>query len=198
MFVPCGAQFLDVACIDVLGVMSKEYFGSIFRAQPLLPTHLLDLAPDVSVYYITTPEQGNDIPMTSGAVLKATHVYTDEEVSPGKLDIVAVPGPDPSSEFTDDSLHWLRQQAGTPGVDILCICTGILICASAGIVDGKRASGPRGMQDFLSKKFPSMKLVGDSYRWVQDGNFWSSGKPKNALFCCMMFTHRSRMGYSLC
>ncbi|KAJ6786277.1 hypothetical protein PWT90_00817 [Aphanocladium album] len=175
VFVPCGAQLLDLACVDVLGVMSKEYFSALRRAVPLLPAHVVDLAPDVSLYYISSPEQGSDIPLTSGATLKATHLYTDEEVSPGKLDIVMVPGPDPAIDFSDGSLQWLREQAGTSGVDILCVCTGIFLCASAGIVDGKRASGPRGLQALLKDKFPKVKLVGDNYRWVQDGNFWSSG-----------------------
>ncbi|KAJ3473127.1 hypothetical protein NLG97_g10501 [Lecanicillium saksenae] len=179
IFIPCGAQFLDVACVDSLGTMSKKYFGELARAVPSFPSHVADLAPDVSLYYITTPEQGSDIPLTSGAVLKATHVYTDEGVAPGKLDIVVVPGPDPDSKFSDASLSWLKKQAETPGVDILCICTGIFICASAGIVDGKRASGPRGLQSILNKRFPKVKLVGDNYRWVQDGNFWSSGGVTN-------------------
>lgn len=175
VFIPCDAQFLDVACIDSLGVMSKEYFGSI-QAVAGLPAHVVDLAPKVSIYYITSPENNGNIPLTSGATLRATHSYTDADVAPGKLDIVAVPGPDPSSDFAEPALKWLKQQSETPGVDILCICTGLFICASAGIVDGKKASGPRGLQNILAKKFPKVKLVGDNYRWVQDGNFWSSGK----------------------
>lgn len=172
VFIPCGTQFLDVACVDSLGVMSKEYFTAV---GDMIPAHVAALAPVVSIYYISTPEQGVDIPMTSGATLRATHMFTDEAVAPGKLDIIAVPGPDPNSEFPDKGLAWLRKQAETPGVDILSICTGLFVCASAGIADGKKASGPRGLQGVLGKRFPKMKLVGDNYRWVQDGNFWSSG-----------------------
>lgn len=176
VFIPNDAQFLDVACVDSLGVMSKEYLGLI----PDLPDHVVSIAPNVSIFYITSPENGTDIPLTSGATLKATHSYTDEDVAPGKLDIVVVPGPDPSGEYAEAGLAWLRKQAATPGVDIICICTGIFVCASAGIVDGKKASGPRGLQTMIKKKFPSVDLVGDRYRWVQDGNFWSSGTYRNS------------------
>lgn len=172
VFAPNGTQFLDVACVDNLGVMSKEYL----KVLPDLPKHVTSIAPEVSIFYISSPELGMDIPLTSGATLKATHTYLDGDVAPGKLDIIVVPGPDPSSEYAEDGLEWLRKHSETPGVDILSICTGLFICASAGIVDGKKASGPRGLQGMLKKQFPKVNLVGDEYRWVQDGNFWSSGK----------------------
>lgn len=191
VFIPNGAQFLDVACVDSLGVMSKEYLG----ITPFLPAHVAAIAPDVSVYYISTPEQGSEIKLTSGAVMKATHIYTDDEVAPGKLDIIVVPGPDPTETFAEGGLKWLREQAGTKGVDVLSICTGLFICASAGIADGKRASGPRGLQSMLKDKFPKVKLVGDKYRWVQDGNFWSSGM-FTLFFVFVSLSHV--LGWMLC
>ncbi|KYK55563.1 ThiJ/PfpI family protein [Drechmeria coniospora] len=175
VFIPSGAQTLDTACVDVLGVMSKEYLSAI----PMLPSHVSDIAPRVTISYITTPTQGTLIPLTSGMTIKATHDYTDAEVAPGKLDLVVVPGPDPAAEFDQAALDWLARQARTVGVDVLSICTGIFVCGAAGIVDGKRASGPRGLQDMLKSRFPLIRLVGNEYRWVQDGNFWSSGGVTN-------------------
>lgn len=172
VFIPNGAQTLDVACIDVLGTMSHAYFSGMSN---MLPQHVISIAPEVSIVYITSPRTGTLVPLTSGMTIKATHFSTDEEVQPGKLDIVMVPGPHPNSTFEEEGLEWLRQHSGTKGVDILCVCTGIFICAEAGIVDGKSASGPRGLQDQLTKKFPKIKLVGDNQRWARDGNFWSSG-----------------------
>lgn len=174
VFIPNGAQVLDMACVDVLGCMSKEYLG----VNPDLPPSLAALAPNVHISYITTPsqyEQGVVSGFTSNLQVKPTHAYTDEDVAPGRLDIVFVPGPDPTSEYEEGGLEWLAAQAGTEGVDVLSVCTGIYICASAGIADGRRASGPRGLQGDLRKKFPKVRLVGDDMRWVRDGNFWSSG-----------------------
>lgn len=178
VFIPNGAQSLDTATVDVLGVLSKEYFSEL----PFLPKHMYDAAPNVSFAYITTPEQGPDIPLTSGMTVKATHVYSDPDVAPGQLDVVIVPGPSPTAVFEKGGLEWLRQQHATEGVDVLSVCTGLYICASAGIADGKNVSGPRGLQDDLSKKFPKIKLVGDKQRWEQDGNLWSSGT------CSLPFT----------
>lgn len=152
--------------------MSHDYFRQMSN---MLPKHLIDLAPDVSFAYITSPKAGELVPLTSGMTIKATNFYTDEEVRPGKLDIIMVPGPNPEDTFEDEALDWLREQSNTPGVDVLCVCTGLFLCASAGIVDGKHASGPRGLQDQLTSMFPKIKLVGDNQRWARDGNFWSSG-----------------------
>jgi putative intracellular protease/amidase len=172
VFIPNGAQTLDVACIDVVGSMSHAYFSGMSN---MLPRHLIAIAPEVSIVYITSPKMGSLVPLTSSMTLKATNFYTDEEVRPGELDIVMVPGPDPNATFEEEALEWLRGHSSTRGVDILCVCTGIFLCASAGIVDGKSASGPRGLQDLLKKKFPKVELVGENQRWAQDGNFWSSG-----------------------
>ncbi|KAH7171157.1 class I glutamine amidotransferase-like protein [Dactylonectria macrodidyma] len=171
VFIPSGAQTLDVATVDVLAVMSKEYLSVL----PMLPAHMAGLAPNVTVSYITTPQQGPEIPLTANMTIKATHSYEELAVAPGKLDIVVIPGPDPQVSLEEGGLEWLRAQFKTPGVDILSVCTGIYICGAAGILEGKSASGPRGLQDDLVKKFPGVKLVGEKYRWVQDGNLWSSG-----------------------
>lgn len=172
VFIPTGAQFLDTATVDVLAVMSKEYLKML----PDIPAHVGAAAPSVTVSYITSLRQGPEIPLTANLTVKATCSHEDPSVAPGRLDVVVVPGPDPRATFEEDELAWLRAQCGTPGVDILSVCTGIYVCAAAGILDGVRASGPRGLQDDLVKRFPKVKLVGEKYRWVRDGNIWSSGK----------------------
>lgn len=173
VFIPNDAQTLDVATVDILGVMSKEYIAPM----DFIPSHLGALAPSVTVYYITTPKNGKEISLTSGMVIKSTHLYTDDEVAPGRLDLVVVPGPDPRyPQFEAGALAWLASQAATEGVDILSVCTGAYVCGASGIADGKKFSGPRGVQDDLRKRYPLMKLVGDDHRWVRDGNIWSSGK----------------------
>lgn len=177
VFIPNEAQLLDTACVDVLGSMSKKYLSML----PVLPPHVASLAPDVTVIYITSKFMGGEVPQTSDMTIKATCDYTDAAAAPGALNIVVVPGPDPSSDFEEGALEWLRQQCYTDGVDILCICTGIFLCGAAGILNGKQASGPRGLQDLIKKKWPEITLVGSDQRWVQDGNIWSSGKSRDGL-----------------
>ena len=85
--------------------------------------------------------------MTSGAMLKATHTYTDADVAPGKLDIVVVPGPDPSSEFDEGALKWLRDQSNVEGLGCLEYLHGV-VCLCGGRhrrwEEGKRAEGDAG------------------------------------------------------
>lgn len=172
VFIPNEVQTLDVATVDILGVMSKEYLGAL----DFLPAQVLAMAPNVSVYYITTAANGGLISCTSDMTIKATHVYTDDEVAPGKLDIIVVPGPPPTASFEEGGLAWLRAHAGVEGVDVLSVCTGAFVVSAAGVADGKLLSGPRGLQTELGKRFPKVKLVGDDRRWVKDGNLWSSGQ----------------------
>lgn len=169
VFVPGECQLLDASCIDVLAMASKEYLDCI----PLLPQHVRDLGTSVSISYIAP---GDVIPMTAGFNVQATHDLSHPDVQPGKLDVLLVPGPDPSATWDEETLRFLRDHAKVERTDVLSVCTGILLCAAAGITDGKTVCGPRGIQADLRKKYPGTKFVGEKYRWIQDGNLWSSGK----------------------
>jgi transcriptional regulator GlxA family with amidase domain len=66
------------------------------------------------------------------------------------------------------------------GVDLLTICTGIFVAAEAGVLNGKTATGSRGIMDVLEKKYQAVKWV--DRRWSRDGRVWTSGK-LFSLFC---------------
>ncbi|KAI0396122.1 ThiJ/PfpI family protein [Xylariaceae sp. FL0594] len=153
VFVPAEAQLLDLACVDVLHMMSREYLSLI----PEIPTHVADLAPSVEISYIvvgssspsstsstsssddeTSSDSGVDatstttddadggkkkkkldeglglgmsFPLTSNLSARATHTINSPEVAPGELDILLVPGPDPSSTIPEAALEFLRAHA---------------------------------------------------------------------------------------
>lgn len=168
-FVPSNTQLLDLAAVDILGMASKEYLKLI----PFLPQKLRDIAPSVSIFYIAP---GKTIPMTSDATMQATHDLSHPDVEPGKLDVVLIPGPEPDASWDKETFEFLRGHAGTPETDILAICTGTMLVAASGIADGRMLCGPRGLQDDLKKMYTGPKFVGETYRWIQDGNLWSSGE----------------------
>ncbi|KAI5861829.1 ThiJ/PfpI family protein [Durotheca rogersii] len=177
VFIPRKCQMLDAATVDVLGTMDYEYMKMV---EGIFPSSVVELAPSVKVRYIGTGPAGGPIPVTSGGKLVSTHRYSDPEVAPGELDIVIVPGPDPFEPIDRESLPWLAAHGAREDVDILSVCTGIFIVGEAGLLRGKVAAGPRDAQDLIrAKDYGVKELVGDRYRWVQDGNLWSSGGVTN-------------------
>ncbi|KAI1640485.1 class I glutamine amidotransferase-like protein [Biscogniauxia mediterranea] len=178
VFIPTQCQLLDAACVDIIGSLSYEYISAALRY--FVPHAVLDQAPSVRIHYIGSVRAGETIPLSANELIVATNHFSDPEVAPGKLDIVLVPGPDPSGAFPEEALAWLRAQGHTEGVDVLSVCTGIFLCAEAGLIKGRSVCGPRGFQDRIREKgYGEKALLGHKLRWVQDGNFWSSGGVTN-------------------
>ncbi|KAK9769810.1 putative DJ-1/PfpI domain-containing protein [Seiridium cardinale] len=186
VFVPTECQLLDASCVDIIASMSYEYMSLL---ADILPKAIIDMAPSVIIHYISSVKPGETFNMTANHKVVATNHYSDDEVAPGKLDIVIVPGPDPRTEFEEQSLEWLRRQGASPSTDILSVCTGIFVCGHAGLLQGKTVCGPRLMQDAIRSKFgKDIVQKGAELRWVQDGNFWSSGQYMNSepFFACFL------------
>ncbi|CCC10390.1 hypothetical protein SMACR_02961 [Sordaria macrospora] len=181
VFIPYPAQLLDAACIDIFASMSKEYFALVGEA--MVPPAIFELARSVEIF--------------SSMSILCTHHYSDPQVAPGKLDIVLVPGPDPKINLQEDpaALSWLAGHANnTKKTDILSVCSGIYLCGAAGILKGKKACGPRGLQGDLRTRFGGQEViwVGEELRWVGDGNLWSSGGVTNGNDLVAAYTRQSR------
>jgi len=191
VFIPTECQLLDQACIDIFGSMSHQYM-SLLKGQ--IPQPVIDLAPSVEIHYIGSVKPGQPIPLTSNQQILATNHYSDPDVAPGKLDIVLVPGPDPNtSTFGAEQLDWLKKQSEAEGTDILSVCTGIFICGEAGLLKGRTVCGPRGLQDEIAKRYgKDVVQRGTELRWVQDGNFWSSGGVTNGNDLVAAYARQSR------
>lgn len=159
---------MRLLCLDSLygSWLSSSIFASRFRSANL-------------VKYISVPENGY-VELTASASLKVTKTIDDPEVQAGGLDILLVPGPEPSAIFEEPTLKFLQKHAtwkGSDGkvVDILSVCTGAILLGQSGVLKGKQACGPRALVPMLRKKFPDVNWVDDK-RWFQDGNIWTSGK----------------------
>ncbi|KAF9075687.1 ThiJ/PfpI family protein [Rhodocollybia butyracea] len=186
VFIPTECQLLDQACIDIFGSMSRQYMDLIKTLHPRL-------SPISRPRLTFTISAGEPILLTSNQKILATNHFSDPEVAPGKLNVVVVPGPDPNSKFEKEPLDWLKKQSETKGTDILSVCTGIFICGEAGLLKGRTVCGPRGMQDLISKKYgKDIVQKGTELRWVQDGNFWSSGGVTNGNDLVAAYARRSK------
>ncbi|PSR99417.1 class I glutamine amidotransferase-like protein [Coniella lustricola] len=187
-----GTQLLDLASIDFLWALSREYLRAVTDVLP--SKDFVTKAPEIKVSYIgAAGPAGTLVPLSSSLTIQLTHHFSDNAVAPGSLDIVHVPGPDPKETWTQEALAWLKSHADHPGVDVLSVCTGIYVCGAAGLLTDKEVCGPSGLQQDLKVRFEAQnpRWVGDSVRWTRDGNFWSSGGVTNGNDLVVAFCRES-------
>jgi len=177
VFVPKSVQLLDLSPVDLFAMLDPFYLEAC-----RLPAPLVAMGIASTIHYIAASSLQSHVELTANAILKVTKTVLDEEVQPGMLDIILVPGASPSDLFEEEVYEFVRGHVAWKGldgkqVDVLSVCTGCFVLAYAGVLKGKKSSGPRALVPTLQKKFPETKWV-DDRRWVIDGNIWSSGKPQ--------------------
>lgn len=180
-YIPSTIQLLDLSPIDLFAMLDPVYLTAC-----QLPAPLIALGIPSTIHYISVPSSGDYIETTAKASIHITKTTQDPEVQPGMLDIILVPGPDPSEVFEEEVLSFLRahnEWKGPEGqrTDILSVCTGAFLLGQSDLLKKKSASGPRAIIPKLQKSFPDTKWVDDK-RWVKDGNIWSSGKEYVPLY----------------
>ncbi|KAJ5885156.1 hypothetical protein N7495_009666 [Penicillium taxi] len=160
-------QLLDLAAVDLLYMTSPEYLVDLG-----LPTPLIDLGRPCQIHYIG--QKQINAPLTSQTTIPLTNTLTDEEVAPGNLDILYLPGSPPKNMPPPEAyLDFLRRHSDA-GVTILSICTAALIVAHAGLAAGRTVTAPRFLIPQLRKQFPDA-VWDDSVRFTRHGNLWMSG-----------------------
>ena len=160
-------QLLDVAPIDLFGMLTKDYLEAC-----RLPLPLTSGALPIEITYISEAGPGAIEQCTASAGLRVSAGLEDAASAPERLDLLLVPGPDPAMIPSEAAQIFLRSHVENK-TTILSICTGIFTLAHAGIVKGKQATGPRALLPELQKKFPETQWK--DRRWVHDGNVWTSG-----------------------
>jgi hypothetical protein len=106
VFIPGGAQLLDMSPVDLFGMLSPDYLRAC-----QLPGPLVALGLPSTIHYIAMPDTGTHIELTANAFLRASKTIKDPDVQPGMLDIVLIPGPDPSKIFEEEVLQFVRAHA---------------------------------------------------------------------------------------
>ena len=101
----------------------------------------------------------------------------------GTLDILLIPGPEPSYKPSEQEINFIRQhvlsdEAQKKGTVVMTICTGIFVAEYAGILDGNEVTGPRGLLPDLRKKFPKSKWMEKRWQVNNGSRLWTSGKCK--------------------
>jgi transcriptional regulator GlxA family with amidase domain len=115
----------------------------------------------------------------------ADHIVASEIVSPvhadctyrefrGPIDTLLVAGGRGASEmrYDTDFLDWLRQQCGSAR-RFGSVCTGALVLAHAGLLDGRRATTHWNWCPQLAREYPRVTVDPDPI-YVRDGNCYTS------------------------
>jgi transcriptional regulator GlxA family with amidase domain len=92
----------------------------------------------------------------------------------GPIDTLLVAGFDSPQEmpFEHDFLHWLRETSGRSR-RFGSVCTGALVLAAAGLLDGRHATTHWNWCDHLARHYPSV-TVDPNPIYVRDGNCYTS------------------------
>lgn len=107
-----------------------------------------------------------------GPAIEATHTFGDAPA----LDIILVPG-GPGIDYMYNINDTTVQDFLIPRYDeleyLLSVCTGAYSLASAGLLDGRRATTSKFAWSGVTSTRPEVEWV-PSARWVEDGNIWTS------------------------
>jgi transcriptional regulator GlxA family with amidase domain len=95
--------------------------------------------------------------------------------SPGKLDLLLVPGGRGTRHEADNPVMLDFLTASYPTLEFLAsICTGSGVLAAAGLLEGRRATSNKLNFAWASSRGPNTDWQAEA-RWVEDGNVWTSG-----------------------
>jgi transcriptional regulator GlxA family with amidase domain len=112
---------------------------------------------------------------TSSLVLRADRAISDvTSADLTALDILMVTGGFGSRAAMEDErvLAFVRK-AAAPAARVVSICTGAVILAAAGLLDGRRATTHWAYAPTMRKNFPAVTVEEDAI-YVRDGKFWTS------------------------
>ena len=156
-------------------MLSESYLSALPFPAPLKAGAI-----PIDILYISQAGPDTLHQCTANAGLRVDASISDKICAPTKqgggktLDILLIPGPDPFAYKPNDALNGFIKGHYDSGTDVLTVCTGVYPAGYSGILDGRRATGPRSLVPELKKKFP--EAIWEDKRWTSDGNIWASGK----------------------
>ncbi|KAL8710312.1 MAG: hypothetical protein Q9220_005082 [cf. Caloplaca sp. 1 TL-2023] len=175
-----ATQFLDVAPIDMLGMLERHWL----EASPM-PEALVAKALDIEYYFISETGESTH-QMTGGFKVSVTHFIA----TCPPLNILLIGGPHPSYRPSPAMTAFIKSQYEHVNA-LMVICTGYTATLFSGILDGKEATAPKELLPMLRSEAPAVKWV--EKRWTRDGKLWTSGAVANGMELMAAFM-RSEFG----
>ncbi|WP_425071002.1 GlxA family transcriptional regulator [Sagittula sp. S175] len=118
--------------------------------------------------------QTGPVPTTSGLILTADLGFAEAMNDTAPIDTLIVSGGHGTMAAVEDRalLDFVRK-AATRARRIVSICTGAMILAEIGLLDGRRASTHWWWCPILKSRYPKVRVERDAI-FVRDGNIWTS------------------------
>ncbi|MEU3368978.1 GlxA family transcriptional regulator [Streptomyces sp. NPDC006660] len=111
-------------------------------------------------------------PVTAHSGLRLMADASLKDAGPRKTDILLVPGGDGAHHPDPGLLDWLR--AHGPGADrLVSVCSGSLLLAEAGLLDGHRATTHWASCADMARRYPAVRVEADPI-FVRDGRVATS------------------------
>ena len=160
------ALFPDVEVLDLAGpyeVLSRA------RTEPGVESRRDETTAPFRVF--TVARQRKPLATVGGLVVTPHYTFADHP----DIDLLLVPGGPGARALLDDAatLDWIRQVAGEARL-VSSVCTGALLLARAGLLDGRRATTHHAALDLLASLGRGIRVVRDR-RVVEDGVLTSAG-----------------------
>ncbi|KAI7919915.1 tRNA (cytosine-5-)-methyltransferase NCL1 [Pyricularia oryzae] len=171
-------ELLDVAVIDMISGLDKQFIKTI----PGVPEELRAQAIDVVFHWVSEAGPATPSRLNCGITLVPTDSFEDCP----HLDIVVMGAHLAGYVPTATELAFVRRTYETCSA-FIAICGGVQVPLMAGLLDGKKATGPRFLLDMFRQQAPATEWL--EKRWVRDGKMWTSGALLNGLDLMHAFAH---------
>lgn len=153
----------DAHILDVVGPLEVLTGSRLFLGDGIQPYEVTVVA-----------HEAGPVTTTSGLTLQATASFEDELARDTQIDTLIIAGGHGTVDALEDKglLDFVRQ-AAPKARRVVSICTGAMILAEVGLLDGRRATTHWWWCPVMAQKYPKVQVEPDAI-YVQDGNIWTS------------------------
>lgn len=153
----------DAHILDVVGPLEVLTGAKLFLPDTIQPYEVHVVA-----------DRAGTIKTTSGLTIEADQSFKDAKLDNRPIDTLMIAGGHGTVQALEDKvlLDFVLHAAGLAD-RIVSICTGAMILAEVGLLDGKKATTHWWWCPILSQKYPKVDVDPDAI-YVRDGNIWTS------------------------
>jgi transcriptional regulator GlxA family with amidase domain len=173
-------QLMDAAGpVDLLYMAGRKYQNA---SGPIPPQ-----SPNIEIHWIG-PSMNVTGQVTSNIKINPTATFDHHP----KLDVLFVPGPPPSYRAPAQVAKFLRRAVKEVPI-IMADCSGPLVLAQIGLLDGKNATLNKKVVPLAKQMYPKVEWQ-DDVRWVVDGKYWTGGGAVSGMSMAVAFLQSGNFG----